>query len=92
VKGDLVDDDVTTLPEGILFQDISPNEDRFLQVLPSDSNIIQFHEFYLLVEDGAKPTTNKQIFGPFVLNITCDNNIITPVFESSISYYGQTSI
>ena len=33
-----------------------------------------------------------QIFGPFVLNLTCDTNIIMPILKSSISQEGETYI
>ena len=57
-----------------------------------DINTVNAFEFYIQVEDGGQPTKQQKIFGPFFLNLTCDNNVIGPVLESSISESGETYI
>lgn len=65
-----------------------PDADGKLYFYPNDPNTVSFIKFYLLVSDEKKPDPNKELFGPYTLNLTCDNNIIDPTLNIS----GQVNI
>lgn len=61
----------------------TPDSNGTIRVYPNDPNTVDVFTFYLVVHDEKKPVPNQELFGPYTLDLTCANNVISPVLNIS---------
>ena len=63
-----------------------------LRILPYDPNTEAFLRFNIQVIEQTKPVPYSQMFGPFSLNMTCENSRINATVSSSLDAKNQTNL
>jgi hypothetical protein len=94
--GDVFD---SSVPDGLSIDPITPDSDRNLKVSPVDKNTLNSFEFNVRVTggdqhipEGIRGSYQSAEFGPYTLNLTCDNNVIVPQYLTDFAESGETTL
>jgi hypothetical protein len=89
----------SSIPDGLSFDPKTPDSDRNLNVSAVDKNTVNSFEFNVRVTGGdqhvpeeIRGSYQSVEFGPYTLNLTCDNNVIVPQYLTDFAESGETTL
>ena len=79
---------VNSFSDGLVLTAIYYSNESYVRIVPDDPNLIRSYTFMIEVENHEPYLTST--FGPYTLNVTCDNNFILSDMILAINGSSQT--